>query len=207
MNPMRSTAIAALAVALASGLIAGSATAGKVQGIARVPVAPLIKGLPTPVTKTYRFSVDDIVIQKTRSLHNDTDYVYLNVLGVPGQNAKVKFLGDVNDGTHAVGLYVDVPVAPGQTVTLKYETMNSGYDQYEPGVVEEIIDSVLTNKLNFLFVGNCDGIVGQGTHTFTEAQLAAGSQGGHEFNPGTDSSIGCGSNSKYYTDWSIKALS
>jgi len=206
MNPTRSMAVAALALAIAGGLTAGNAVAGKVTGIARVPVSPIIKGLPAPVTKTYRFSIDDIVIQKTRSLHNDTDYVYLNVLGVPGQNAKVSFLGDVNDGTHAVGLHVDVAVAPGQTVTLKYETMNSGYNQYTPGVVEEIIDSVLTNKLNFLFVGNCDGVVSQGSHTFTEGQLASGNQSGHEYTPGTDSSIGCGSNSKYYTDWSIKAL-
>jgi hypothetical protein len=59
-----------------------------------------------------------------------------------------------------------------------------------------------------LIFANCDGAVAVAVHTYTGAQLRAGTtQGKHlgekDHHPGTDSPHGCGSNSNYDVFWSI----
>ncbi len=60
-----------------------------------------------------------------------------------------------------------------------------------------------------LLFANCDGAVASAVHTFSGKQLREGtSRGGHlsksDYHPGTDSAAGCGSNSKYNVNWTIK---
>lgn len=59
-----------------------------------------------------------------------------------------------------------------------------------------------------LVFANCDGAVAAAVHTFTGAQLRAGtSQGRHlgqsDHHAGTDSAHGCGGNSNYDVSWSV----
>jgi hypothetical protein len=59
-----------------------------------------------------------------------------------------------------------------------------------------------------LIFANCDGTVAAAVHTYSGAQLRAGtSQGQHlgekDHHPGTDSPHGCGSNSNYDVFWSV----
>jgi hypothetical protein len=59
-----------------------------------------------------------------------------------------------------------------------------------------------------LVFANCDGAVAAAVHTYTGAQLRAGTtQGrrlaGTDHHPGTDSPDGCGSNSNYDVNWSV----
>jgi hypothetical protein len=55
---------------------------------------------------------------------------------------------------------------------------------------------------------NCDGVVAAAVHPFTGAQLRAAVANGKamentEHHPGTDSPVGCGSNSQYDVTWSV----
>jgi hypothetical protein len=56
------------------------------------------------------FTMDSFGISNTRSLHNDTDFVYLSA--TVGANPPVfakKSMGDVNNGTHSVGRHQSTP--------------------------------------------------------------------------------------------------
>jgi len=64
------------------------------------------------------------------------------------------------------------------------------------------------NKLLNIIFADCDGTVAAGDHVFSGLQLANDTAGGHTMwsqdnNPGTDSPVGCGSNSQYYVTWSV----
>ena len=66
----------------------------------------------------------------------------------------------------------------------------------------------VTSSAGKLLFANCDGLVAAAVHTYTGAQLRAGTtQGRHlgqkDHHPGTDSPHGCGGNSKYDVSWSI----
>ena len=83
--------------------------------------------------QTITFSLDSFRITDTRSRHNDTDYVSFTLLvrdangkGTP-QTIK-KFMGDVNNGTHAVGLsFPNVAVPNNGSVVFNYLIVNSGH--------------------------------------------------------------------------------
>jgi hypothetical protein len=52
--------------------------------------------------------------------------------------------------------------------------------------------------------------VAKGAHIYTAATLATLTAGGkkitgHDYTPGTESPAGCGSNSRYWVDWTISA--
>ena len=75
------------------------------------------------------FSLDNFIISNTRSLRNDTDYVTVSV--TVGNNAaitKTQSMGDVGDGTHAVGLAVaaNIPTDVPTPVVFSYVIMNNG---------------------------------------------------------------------------------
>src|SRR5271154_6256218 len=83
----------------------------------------------TPPGRFATFTMDSFGISNTRSLHNDTDYVFLSV--TVGANAPVfvqKSMGDVNNGNHSVGLSLQVDIPDDDTpVVFSYLIMNSGH--------------------------------------------------------------------------------
>ena len=67
----------------------------------------------------------------------------------------------------------------------------------------------LVTEIGSVLFANCDGPVAAGVHVFTGAQLRAQTSQGatlhsSDIHPGTDSAIGCGSNSNYVVNWSIQ---
>jgi hypothetical protein len=59
--------------------------------------------------------------------------------------------------------------------------------------------------IDILKPGRCNGPVAAGVHAFTLSDLANGASGS-DHNPGIDSPDGCGSNSNYYVDWTVRAV-
>jgi hypothetical protein len=86
-----------------------------------------------PQVQTITFSLDSFRITDTRSRHNDTDFVSFTLLvrdaqgrGTP-QTLK-KSMGDVNNGTHQVGLsFPNVAIPAGGSVVFNYLIVNSGH--------------------------------------------------------------------------------
>ncbi|HLY78080.1 MAG TPA: alkaline phosphatase family protein, partial [Caulobacteraceae bacterium] len=82
-----------------------------------------------PPPRFATFTMDSFGISNTRSLHNDTDYVFLSA--AVGANAPVfvqKSMGDVNNGNHSVGLSLEVDIPDDDTpVVFSYLIMNSGH--------------------------------------------------------------------------------
>jgi hypothetical protein len=78
---------------------------------------------------TYRFSLDSFEILDTRSVHNDTDSIAVSITvgGQPPQTLTMK-TGDVNNGTHNVGLaFAPVNVDLSDFVIFNYLILNSGH--------------------------------------------------------------------------------
>ena len=75
------------------------------------------------------FTMENFGISNTRSLHEDTDFVYLSV--TVGANPPVfaqKSMGDVNNGTHAVNLSIEVDIPDDDTpIVFSYLIMNNGH--------------------------------------------------------------------------------
>ena len=113
-----------------------------------VPVSGWVAIEPTPTPAPARFAtftMESLEIWNTRSLHNDTDYVTLTV--VVGANDPVhasKSLGDLNNGTHSVGLSVEVDIPDDDTmVAFSYLVRNSGHSEnYKKD--EEAVQSALS---------------------------------------------------------------
>jgi hypothetical protein len=209
MTMKRTAALAPILVAAMSlGLGVPDAVAAKV-GVAKVPINPVLKAPPTPVSPVYRFSLDSFIIKDTRSLHKDTDFVTVSITGQPNET---KEMGDVNNGTHPVGLSYDLAVQPNQTVKFTYVIINSSKGanllvQFFTGFTADLIAFTGAN-IDGIMPGSCDGIVAQKNLTFTGVGLAAQTAGGkkvtgQDFAAGTDSPHGCGSNSRYYVNWSV----
>lgn len=86
-----------------------------------------------PQIQTMTFSLDSFRITDTRSRHNDTDTVSCTLLvrdasgnGTP--QTLTKSMGDVNNGTHAVGLsFPNVAVPAGGSIVFNYLIVNSGH--------------------------------------------------------------------------------
>jgi len=91
-----------------------------------LPIEPLN---PPPPARFATFTMDSFGISNTRSLHNDTDFVYLSAN--VGANPIVfvsKSMGDVNNGTHSVGLSLEVDIPDDDTaVVFNYMIMNNGH--------------------------------------------------------------------------------
>ena len=70
----------------------------------------------------------------------------------------------------------------------------------------------VVSSVGTLLFANCDGAVAAAVHTYTGAQLRAGTSQGlkltdSDHHPGTDSPDGCGSNSVYDVRWTIREQS
>jgi hypothetical protein len=94
-----------------------------------IHTGPILGGPPN-----FTFTLDSFQITDTRSRHNDTDYVTFTLLVQPNGGPAVapqtlnKSMGDVNNGTHAVGLsFPNVKIGPDDTVVLNYLIVNSGH--------------------------------------------------------------------------------
>jgi hypothetical protein len=77
----------------------------------------------------YSFALDSFRITDTRSLHEDTDYVSITLaVGAAAPITKVKYMGDVNNGTFKPGLTFDnVAVDPTVPVVFSYTIVNNGH--------------------------------------------------------------------------------
>ena len=90
------------------------------------PIHPL--NPPAPA-RFATFTMDSFGISNTRSRHNDTDFVYLSAK--VGANPIVfvsKSMGDVNNGTHSVGLSLEVDIPDDDTpVVFNYLIVNNSH--------------------------------------------------------------------------------
>jgi uncharacterized protein with LGFP repeats len=182
----------------------------------------------------YVISLDKFHIDNTRSLHQDADHV--NFALKMGSQATPESLtrdtGDVNNGDHALGLCfgpfpIDSPSAP---IVFNYQILNSAADA---GKIKAVFDEVATALAassvvtgnweaaaalafgkylaGYILPGNCDGPVAIDQVSVTGADLINWTQGDDLYTetrsyPGTDSKVGCGSNSRYSVTWSVIRL-
>ncbi len=100
---------------------------GNVTEIESAGLAVLVN--PPSPSRFAIFTMDSFGISDTRSRHNDTDFVYLSA--TVGANPPVfakKSMGDVNNGTHSVGLSIEVDIPDDDTIVVfNYLIMNSGH--------------------------------------------------------------------------------
>src|SRR6185437_2396378 len=84
---------------------------------------------PPAPSRFATFTMDNFGISDTRSRHEDTDFVFLSA--TVGANPPVfakKSMGDVNNGTHSVGLSIEVDIPDDDTIVVfNYLIMNSGH--------------------------------------------------------------------------------
>jgi hypothetical protein len=69
----------------------------------------------------------------------------------------------------------------------------------------------LVGTIGGVLFANCDGVVATGLKVYSSADLIRDTAGGHRItetveHPGTDSAIGCGGNSRYFTTTSISMV-
>lgn len=109
--------------------------------MASTNVAPVKEPVHTPAPPkkglaTFSLTLDSFRITNTRSRHEDTDYATITMVvkqggkpvGTP-QTLKKK-IGDVNNGTHKVGLeFPRIAVASDQELTFNYLILNSGHKE------------------------------------------------------------------------------
>ena len=198
----------------------GAANADPVKPIHANPAQPAAKG------HSYVFTLDNFQILDTRSRHNDTDHVTFAVkVGEKVYPAKVKHMGDLNNGTYKVNLsFGPIEIASPETKeVLTYLIMNSGHDQDKvSGWLQKGAEKLLEKEaiaagefgvvVNFLgkiginaLFANCDGWVA-GDHIAYTGKALAGWGGLHKETRdyhGQDSPRGCGGNSHYKVTFSI----
>lgn len=74
---------------------------------------------PPPPPRFATFTMDNFGISNTRSRHNDTDFVYLGAsVGANPPVYALKSMGDVNNGTHSVGLSLEVDIPDDDTIVV-----------------------------------------------------------------------------------------
>jgi phospholipase C len=126
--------------------------------VGHVPTTDLTEGAPsvdiTPAPRFATFSMDSFGITNTRSLHHDTDFVYLSA--TVGANPPVfakQSMGDVNNGTHSVGLSIDVDIPDDDTIVVfNYLIVNSGHGgddthaQAVQAALSTVAEEIITHK-------------------------------------------------------------
>ena len=91
------------------------------------------------------FSLDSFRITDTRSRHEDTDYVTVSItVGTNPTVTKTQRVGDVNNGTHHVGLGVAAEIPTNKTVPVvfSYVILNNGHGS--PSTVEKEAEKALS---------------------------------------------------------------
>jgi hypothetical protein len=99
----------------------------------------------TPFQPTrFRFTLENIHIDNTRALGNDTDIVAAVVTINGKQTAAVsRDIGDVNNGDHAVGVQLTAEVTdPGTPVKFCFAVTNSGFDRSAAAVSKAALDRI-----------------------------------------------------------------
>src|SRR4051794_12980690 len=84
-------------------------------------------------TMITNFSLDNFRITDTRSRHEDTDFVTVSItVGNKPAVTKTQSVGDVNNGTHAVGLGVsaEIPTDVAVPVVFSYVILNNGHGDH-----------------------------------------------------------------------------
>lgn len=90
------------------------------------------------------FSLDNFRITDTRSRHNDTDYVTIDIqVGTNDPVTRTQKMGDVNNGTHPVGLGIAAPIPPDLNVPVvfSYAIVNNGHG--DPSKVQQGTEAAL----------------------------------------------------------------
>jgi hypothetical protein len=79
------------------------------------------------------FTLESFEIENTRSRHEDTDYVSCTLaIGSGAPQTQTKAMGDLNNGTYAVGLsFGPVAVAPNEGAIFNYLIVNSGHQSQQ----------------------------------------------------------------------------
>jgi hypothetical protein len=174
----------------------------------------------------YTFRLDQFRIDNTRSLHNDTDVVALEMQVGQEDFTLTAQTGDVNTGNHDVGLEftsvrIDDPTA---VITWKLAITNAGHDatQVEDALKQgidkvgvaagktfgldaaEVAAAMTAIDVGFsLLFANCDGAVAADSLSAARSDFdKLIPANGRIFTntktyPGTDSDDGCGGNSSY----------
>src|SRR5512133_3382585 len=108
--------------------------AGSLPGASEMAAVPGMTGrLSTQIRRAHmlaNFSLDSFRITDTRSRHEDTDYVTVSIaVGGKTPVTTTRRVGDVNNGTHNVGLGVagDIPTTGAVPVVFSYVILNSGH--------------------------------------------------------------------------------
>ena len=125
--------------------------------IAPAGVHAVISGFqvaPPPPPRFATFTMNSLSISNTRSRHNDTDVVHIGVtVGANDTVFVTKKLGDLNNGTHAVGLSIEADIPDDDTIVVfSYLVNNSGHggDDSETktaqSVLSTIADAIITHK-------------------------------------------------------------
>ena len=166
---------------------------------------------PKQVAVKFAFTLDSFKITNTRSRHEVTDYVSFTLLhqpktGSPNTQTLKKSLGDKNNGTFPIDLsFPSVVVSPGDTLVMNYVMVNSGHKNESQvyTTLENTGSKLATAGLTAAgaAIGTAIPIPGVGTLLGAAAGWLIKED---TYHPGTDSSHGCGSNSKYYVTWHIQ---
>jgi hypothetical protein len=131
------------------------------------------------VSGQYSVTVDKVHIDKTRALHNDTDYVNLILKGgkEAAMNTAWKRIGDVNDGDHGVALTLGpATVGPTDALAFAYQVINHGnvlagveeFFNKVSGAAAQVLGDIfvgtnwdkgdeLTKFINHVQFADCDG--------------------------------------------------
>jgi hypothetical protein len=91
------------------------------------------------------FSLDSFSITDTRSRHNDTDFVTVNItVGTDAAITQNRAMGDVNNGTHPVGLGVsaEIPTDADVPVVFSYVILNNGHG--DPSLLQKGAQTALS---------------------------------------------------------------
>jgi hypothetical protein len=180
----------------------------------------------------FRIAFDDIQIENTRALDEDTDYASLSVQSDVLAYAQTMSLGDVDNGVHAVGLVtqpMDLVPGLGNPMKMGYLVVNKGYNsdlaaflQTLADIVVQVADALFPagaayfNKIHDAFnkggipylYADCDGVVAADNFTIPTSELDSDTffedrHPMHIHYPGSDSHGGCGSNSQYDVDSAV----
>lgn len=205
-------------------------------GIRNITILPVQNNPPSSVP-TYKFVIDTLIIDTTRSLQQDTDWASLGV-SVNNQvfTPKTNFAGNLEPYANPIDLEVGpipIPDDANVPVSIAYLIVNSGDAPGSPSNAEYIMDAATEalllsyvsgsgSALEFanrhvgdLLTSYCDGTVVADKIVTNGNQLAefwtANPGKKHREYPGhyhgTDSATGCGSNSDYQVSWTVERVS
>ena len=92
------------------------------------------------------FSLDNFRITDTRSRHEDTDFVTVSItVGTNAAVTKTQAMGNVNNGTHPVGLGVSavIPTDVDVPVVFSYVILNNGHGDH--AALQQRVESTLSS--------------------------------------------------------------